>query len=446
MKALKKVLALVLCLAMVMSLCAAFALADDEVTVDFPDIYPESALYKISDEEVSAKVEALLKTMTEEEMYSMLGGARSRNSRWGWGTGYLAGVARLGVPVIRMWDGPMGVIGPGTLQTNSPVQELGLGATFDTDIAYLYGEIVATDNRATAANMQLGSQVDISRDVSTGRSRDTFSEEPLVVAKIGGAEAKAYEDNYVAAVLKHYTAYSSYNQNQQQEVDLQTLHEVYLAPFDYILNNNYSHAIMSSYNHVNGFYTSASKYLEITVLRDMWGWDGTSMTDWGGNHEMTVGLGTDLEMGSLSRNSRANVEAAIAEGKITYEEDVKTCVRHTLTCMGALGYLNLVQIDANGYAIADPEPPETIELDYLRENTQERFDLLDANSEKALQTALAAPVLLKNEGSVLPLKKSDSIGIVGIGGERSVTGHYSEASFGYLGGWSGCTKNDRRRL
>jgi hypothetical protein len=152
---------------------------------------------------------------------------------------------------------------------------------------------------------------------------------------------------------------------------------------------------------------------------------------------MTVGLGTDLEMGSLSRNSRANVEAAIAEGKITYEEDVKTCVRHTLTCLGALGYLNLVQVGPDGLAMADPEPPETIELAYLQEGSQERFDLLDANSEKALQTALAAPVLLKNEGSVLPLKKSDSIALVGIGAERSVTGHYSEASFGYLGGWSG---------
>jgi hypothetical protein len=117
---------------------------------DFPDEYPEAALESIGAAEVGAKVDALLRAMTREEMASLLVASPSSQNQKRYGTGYINGVPRLGVPVLRMWDGPMGVISNSDLETTSPASELALASSFSESLAYKYGQLTGSDNRASA--------------------------------------------------------------------------------------------------------------------------------------------------------------------------------------------------------------------------------------------------------------------------------------------------------
>lgn len=401
----------------------------DMIELDCPEIYPESALENISSVEIKEKVDALLATMTEEEMYSMLGGSRAASSAKGYGTGYVGGVPRLGVPVLRMWDGPKGVIGNGDYETTNPASELALASSFSEEMAYKYGELTGTDNKATAANVQLGVQLDNVRSPFFQRSRDSLGEDPYLTSILGNALSEGVQDQHVMTTLKHLAGYSTmFGMGDDIWIDEQTLHEMYLAPYEYIIKNKNASAVMSSYNMLNGTQTSANTYLLKTVLRDMWGFTGLTMTDWGGNKELTTHLGTDLETGTISRNNQENIEAAIAEGTMSWD-DVVTAVRHTLTAMGEIGYLGLVQVKQDGTAAIDPDPVDAIELNALE--GEERYELLEKNNEIALESAVKGGVLLKNDNDVLPVTNADDVALIGLLSQYKLN-HLSESSYGTL--------------
>lgn len=402
---------------------------ENDIVLDCPEVYPESALENISEEEIERKVNALLAAMTEEEMYGMLGGSHSAASARGCGTGYVGGVPRLGVPVLRMWDGPKGVTGDGNYPTTSPASELALAASFSEELAAAYGELLASDNRASGGNVQLGVQIDHVRAPFFMRSRDSFSEDPYLTSRLGLALASSIEKEHVISVLKHLACFSSmFAFSDEIQVDEQTLHELYLAPFAYILKNQGASAVMSAYNSVNGVAASENTCLQKTVLRDMWGFEGMTLTDWGGNHTLTTHLGTDLEMALLDSNTRENVETAIQEGTMDWE-DVETAVRHTLTAMGRAGYLGLVQVKGDGTAAIDPTPVASIELCVTE--GEERYALLEKNDEIALKTAAEGAVLLKNDHEALPIDEEDDVVLIGLL-SRYTMNHCHESSYGWL--------------
>lgn len=432
-------MAVSLATAMLVSSVPIHALADgnygDMIEVDFPDVYPESALENISSTEIKTKVDALLKTMTEDEIYGMLGGASSSASAKGYGTGYSAGVARLGVPILRMWDGPKGVISNGSLETTSPASELALAASFSEDMAYDYGKMTGLDNKATAGNVQLGVQLDHVRAPFFQRSRDSMGEDPYLTSKLGLALSEGVQDQHVMTTLKHLAVYSNMfampmmtGKGDDIQIDEQTLHEMYLAPYEYIIKNKGASAVMTSYNAVNGEMTSANSYLQKTVLRDMWGFTGMTMADWGGNVKLSTHLGKDFEMPTINKNNKESIEAAIAEGTMTYD-DVLTAVRHTLTAYGEIGYLGLVTVKQDGTAAADPDAPDTIELNALE--GEERVALLEENDTVALESAVKGSVLLKNDNEALPVDKDDSIAMIGLLADHTLN-HISESSYGWL--------------
>lgn len=393
---------------------------DRNTYVDFPEIYPESALETAEDDEIARKVDALLASMTEEEMYSMLGGSSSAASERGCGTGYVGGVPRLGVPVLRMWDGPKGVTGSGKYATTSPASEL----------AYDYGKLTGSEDKMTAANCQLGAQLDLVRAPFFRRSRDSMGEDAYLTSKLGYQLSKGIQDQNVMTTLKHLACYSetASGRNANVQVDEQTLHEMYLAPYEYIIKNRGASAVMTSYNGVNGYNTCSNTYLLKTVLRDMWGFSGLVMTDWGGNYEFTTDKGVDLETGTLNRNNKDNIEAAIAAGTMTWDDAVNA-VRHTLTAMGEVGYLGLVEVKQNGTAAEDPNPPATIELGILE--GEERNAVLEENDKVALESAVRGSVLLKNDNEALPVSGTDSIAMIGLLADHSLS-HISESSWGWL--------------
>ncbi|WP_050699012.1 glycoside hydrolase family 3 N-terminal domain-containing protein [Anaeromassilibacillus senegalensis] len=196
----------------------------------FPETYGEKYMVVESQEVRDEKVDALINSMTVEEKFALLGGGANGTVA---DAGTLTGVPRLGVPQMRMFDGPAGVTSIYDT-TNPPIEQM-LGSTWSTDLSYDYGKISGSENRAISGSVQLGSQFDITRTAHFGRSKDQLGEDPFLISRLAVSETEGIQDQNVMATLKHFAVFaqdSTPGGAVDVQVDEQTLHELYLAPFE----------------------------------------------------------------------------------------------------------------------------------------------------------------------------------------------------------------------
>lgn len=408
--------------------------AEQSDEIHFPDVYAKGLVQPIKDQEtINKKVNALLKTMTTEEKYTFLGGNGTGDTEGN--AGYLKGVPRLGVPMIKMYDGPAGLLYP--QDTTNPPQEQMLAATWDESMAEMYGEAVGNENLAIGGCMMLSAQLDIQRQPQFQRTKDQMGEDPYLLSSMADDLVNGMTKNGGIAVLKHYGAFAqnaSPGTNTNVEVSEQALHETYLAGFESAIKTNDSIGVMSSYNKLSGTWASASTELQENILHNMWGFDGFTITDWGGNHEYTLDKGTDVEMPSLSNNSQAKTQAKVDAGEMTQEEAdalVDKSVKRVLTAYAKGGYLTLVQVDEDGYA---KEEAGRTELIKPGTDNQALADLYDACNEAVEKVAEEGGVLLKNENKTLPLDTTGdkSVAVVGVNGMTLISGIGGERSYGSI--------------
>lgn len=401
------------------------------LSAEFPESYPNSLIETdATDTMLKKKVEAILQTLTLEEKIDMLSAdgimgqdTSAMSIDKSYGTGYWKGNARTGVPVMRCYDGPMGIIGNSGTETTRPSSEISVACTFDRKLAERYGALYARDNKASAGNMQLGIQTDLVRTLSAGRARDMFGEDWYLEGQMGSAMAKGLEKNNVLACLKHVGGMGN--------IDEQTMMENQLSIYEQIFRTDDSaHSVMTNYGSTNGQQACADSYVLKEVFRNQWGWKGIVLTDWGGNYQFTANKGVTMETPSDGCNNLEAVTKALEAGTIT-EADIDEAVGYNLYSMGKIGYLGLVQIGRDGTVAADPNPAEAIEMDEVMDDDQ-RNEILDENSREALEISQAGMVLLKNEGAALPLKKEEKTVLLGMGSTYTVAGHMHECSFGRL--------------
>lgn len=141
--------------------------AEEIDKVTFPEYYPDEALVVDDEDTIEKKITALINAMTQEEKFTFLGGSGTGDQG---NAGSLPGVGRLGVPESKMYDGPAGVLSLYDT-TNPPIEQM-LASTWDGDMAYGYGKISGSENKAIGGNMQLGIQIDITRNPYFGRAKD----------------------------------------------------------------------------------------------------------------------------------------------------------------------------------------------------------------------------------------------------------------------------------
>lgn len=430
-KRIKKALAGTMVMAMVVSgpVTGSGAALAAETSPVFPQVYTSNYIdagLQETEASIQAKVEALIKTMTQEEKFSFLGGNGTGTEG---NAGYLKGVPRLGVPESKMYDGPAGVLY--TQDTTNPPIEQMVAATWDKESAYDYGKIHGSENRALGGNIQLGSQFDITRAPQFGRAKDQFGEDPYLLSDMAAEDTKGIQDQGVIAVGKHFAAFSQAATpatSTNIEVSEQALHEIHLPGFEAAVTKGGLLGMMSSYNLVNGTFASSNTYLQLDVLRDMWQYKGFTVTDWGGNDGFTLNKGTDIEMPSLSANKQSKAEALIADGTLT-QNDIDDAVRHVLTALGQAGYLNLVKIDGQGYAKEQTGRTEAIDL---AADLNKLATARQTNSEISQQIAEKGAVLLKNEDGALPLKKENTTAVIGLNGMHLISGVDGERSYGTI--------------
>ena len=440
----KKALSIILTLALALSLGgAAFASAEPGVSAlgtdwgefeiiddgfgnlmaNFPAEYPEEMIVIEDDDTVNAKIDAVLKTLTLDEKIDMISADGTQgNPDRPYRTGMWLGCARVGVPVIAFYDGPMGVRMNAGYETTRPASENAVAAAFDDEAAYDYGVIYGVDNYITSANNQLGSQIDILSSLSRMRIKDMFGEDWLLSANTSAAVVKGMQDNRTMATMKHYLGITN--------VDEQTLHTVYLAPFDAAIHDGGASSLMTNYEATNAQSACLDDYLNLFVLRDMWGYDGIVMTDWGGNYEFTLDDGVTMETPSNTYNNAESVTAALADGTIT-EADIDQAVAYNLRALADIGYLGLVTVSRDGTAAVDYDAPPYIELPDIVKG-DERLAYMESNNELALEGALKGAVLVKNDNDALPLQADESVALIGLGSTYLVAGSHGENAFGWL--------------
>lgn len=394
----------------------------------FPEFFTEECFKNESPVDIQKKVDALLSVMTREEKMGLCHGWDNPDGGQIANAGYLPGIPRFGVPEIRMYDGPAGVTSIHET-TGLPVQEA-LAASWDKKLAYEYGAIEGSENFAISGNTQLGSQYDMVRTPHFMRVQDMLGEDPFLTSALAVEETKGIQDNHAVATLKHFFAASVSTDDARktmQQVDEQTLHELYFPPFEAAIRQGNAAAVMSTYNRINGSYASANEYAMKDVLRNMWGFKGYTMSDWGANHSLSVQKGLDMEMPRGIYNSNARIEKGLGNGRLCWD-DVENAARHVLYGLGMVGYLSLVALDENGTPLEEKGRTKPIKMQDQYSSSE---GLFAENARKAELIAEKGAVLLKNRDA-LPVKVGEKIAMIGLGAVNLISGYGQERSYGTL--------------
>ncbi|MGA8727579.1 MAG: glycoside hydrolase family 3 C-terminal domain-containing protein [Terracidiphilus sp.] len=404
-----------------------------------------------------ARVDKLLSQMTLQEKLTLIHGTQEDPAVYQGQAGYLAGVPRLGIPGLRFADGPPGVL------TRHPSQgetaTMGVAATFSTHDAELNGVVIGREARALGIDVALQLFVNIDRDLEFGRGYNTFGEDPYLTGQIGAAEIKGIQAQHVMAQVKHYVGYDS--NSGSTVVDDQTLHEVYVAPFDAAVKAGVS-SIMCSYNRINGTFACGNPDTLTKILRDQIGFKGFVTSDWGAVHAVNfINAGLDMEMpgepskkgGGFSIPSFFDAQPVPPPPPPHMMDDMMAMfgshipeepapAREGFGDFGVkLNPEKMTQALKDGTVneaavtrAAGRVLYEIVNFGYM--DGQQKHDVtaqdIDANARIIEKTGEDAAVLLKNEGGALPLKPSDldsvvligptagQVDSIGINGERSV--------------------------
>jgi len=401
----------------------------------FPIYFTDDCFVNETEEQIFNKVQALLKAMTIEEKAELChGGMNPPNPGQVGNGGYLLGVPRLGVPEIRMYDGPAGVTSIYET-TGLPAEEL-LASSFSRDLAYDFGTVSGSENHMVSGNCQLGAEVDLVRTTHFNRTRDMLGEDPFLASELSATLSKGIQDEHVIATLKHFAGYvvSANPANSPDTViDEQTLHEFYLKSFEKAIKEGGAAGVMTTYGRINGPYASNAKELLIGVLREEWKFAGLTMSDWGANHSFSLNKGMDMEMPMGAYNSTERIKKFLDSGKLKAEE-LDAAAGHVLYALGRTGYLSLVSLDETGRVKEEAGRIEPIRIPDVYSKCEA---LRQRNADIAEKIVEKGAILLKNNDEALPIQKSDyeddgQVTLIGLGAQYPICGYGQERSYGTL--------------
>ena len=370
------------------------------------------------------RVDKLLSEMTLDEKLTLLQGSQEAASTNQYEAGYLPGIPRLGIPSLRLSDGPPGVATrePSTGMTGT----MGVAATFSQRDAYDNGVVIGRDARALGVDVVLEPFVNIDRDPAWGRAFNTFGEDPVLTGQTGAGEISGIQSQGTMAMVKHFIAYDGGN---NVVLDEQTLHEIYLQPFADAINAGVA-SVMCSYNTVNvvaakpatggtaGPYSCGNSQTLTGILRGELGFKGFVTSDWGANKATNfINAGLDMEMPGTGFGdilptyfSAADLKAAISAGTVSMAT-INAAVGHILSEMDRFGLLS-----GHSKHNVTPEP-------------------VNADEQVVQQTAQDAATLLKNDTSALPLSGADlsNLALIGPGaGQTIAVGQAGENAAGIV--------------
>jgi beta-glucosidase len=321
------------------------------------------------------RVDDLMRRLTPDEKIALKGGASGFTTQ---------AIPRLGIPALRVTDGPNGVRSTnGDSATAFPVG-IAMAATWNPDLIRGEGQAIGEEARALGDQVLLGPNVNIQRNPLAGRNFESYSEDPVLAGQIGIGFVDGVQSRGVGVAVKHFVA-----NNQEfarmwgsSDVDERTLREIYLPAFESIVTEAKPWMVMTAYNKINGVFASEDRWLIEDVLKKGWGFDGAVISDWGGTHATAAAAnaGLDLEMPGPPGFFGDKLAQAVKDGQVD-KAIIDDSARRMLRLILRTGVLD-----------GGPKPAGEI-------NTP-------AHARIAEQVADEAITLLKNDGAILPLDES----------------------------------------
>ncbi len=282
------------------------------------------------------EIERLIEALSLDEKCSLSAGA----NLW-----YLPPVARLGIGALKVSDGPSGVRGDSLIGRRSLSLPCGMavGSTWNPPLVQRLGEVLAAEARIKGVHVLLGPTVCIPRTPLAGRTFESFSEDPLLTARLAVAYVRGVQGAGVGCCIKHYACNDQEHERMtiSVEVSERALREIHLVAFEAAVQEAGVWSVMTAYNKVEGIYCGEQPDLIEGVLRDEWGFDGLVMSDWFGTHSTVpaVRAGLDLEMPGPSAWLGPSLAAAVRAGEVD-ELLVDELLRHTLLLLDRVGVLD----------------------------------------------------------------------------------------------------------
>ncbi|MCE2710818.1 MAG: glycoside hydrolase family 3 C-terminal domain-containing protein [Ilumatobacteraceae bacterium] len=336
-----------------------------------------------------SRIARRLASMTLEEKCRLLGGASS------WRTN---AIPRLGIPAIKMSDGPNGVRGESQGTTRTPglniPTSIVVGASWDVHLALQLGVLLGREARRKAVHVVLAPTVNLHRTPIGGRTFECLSEDSELSAQLASAIVRGVQSQEVAVTVKHFAANDTEVDRMTVDalVDETVLREFYLRPFESTVIDAGAWGVMSSYNKVNGHHAANNRELLHEILRVDWGFDGFVVSDWFGAHDTveSIRAGLDVPMPGPSTIYGKKLLKAAEQGVVA-EADIDARVETVL---------RLIERTR-----ADEFPASSVEI------------TVDDEYEREIvrHAAVAGTVLVRNVANALPLEPGsvDSIAVVG---------------------------------
>lgn len=364
-----------------------------------------------------AKITKLINKMTLEEKVGMLHANSSFTS---------TGVKRLGIPEITTSDGPHGVRpehgrdwtldeGEEDAGTYLPTGNT-LASTWNTKLGYEYGAVLGSEANYRGKDIILGPGVNIIRSPLNGRNFEYLSEDPYLISKMAIGYIKGVQDQGVSACVKHFAANNEETDRGTVNVLMseRALREIYLPGFRAAVKDAGVNAVMGAYNKFRGQYATHNKYLINDVLKGEWGFEGLVMSDWGSVHSTREALlyGTDLEMGTDLMLMYSSVSQTAASNGV---KDKNIYDRFFM----ADSAITMVKAGVINVSVIDEKVRRILRVMFSTNMIDAKRAPGSYNKKEhqltALKVAEEGIVLLKNEGGLLPLKKTavKSIAVIG---------------------------------